>query len=174
MANGDGIPEEREALPVSNEPSGVEQTPIAKATVDSYARALTLEVGAGSSDSMWITWHYSLTDEGGSIERRSWQSIDIRKVFNELVAEWRRDTALESFVTKKVMHFAYQSIIGLGPAVVPLLLESLAEEPRDWFWALAAISREDPAVGIDRFGDAARAWLQWGRGSKELPLAASG
>jgi hypothetical protein len=123
---------------------------------------------------MWIRWHYTLTDEGGCVERRSWDGIDIRRVFNELAEEWRRETALESFVTRKVMHFSYQSIIGLGPAVVPLLLESLAQEPRDWFWALAAIAREDAAEGTDNFEDAAMAWLEWGKGLRRgLPVANS-
>jgi hypothetical protein len=121
---------------------------------------------------MWLRWHYTLTGEGGSVERRSWEGIDIRRVFNELAEEWRRETALESFVTRKVMHFSYQSIIGLGPAVVPLLLESLAREPRDWFWALAAIAREDAAEGTETFEDAAMAWLEWGGASpRGLPVA---
>ena len=74
----------------------------------------------------------------------------------------------QSFVTSKVIHFAYQSIIGLGPAVVPVLLESLVEQPQDWFWALAAIAREDAAEGIDNMEDAARAWLEWGKEAEEL------
>lgn len=146
-----------------------------KATLDIYTRELALEVGVGAEQSMWLKWHYTLTDEGGSVERRSWDGIDIRRIFNELAEEWRRETALESFVTRKVMHFSYQSIIGLGPAVVPLLLESLAQEPRDWFWALAAIARGDAAEGADNFEDAARAWLEWGaRGMRGgLPVATS-
>ncbi len=146
-----------------------------KAALDAYASELALEVRAGAERSVWLKWHYTLTDEGGSIERRSWDGIDIRRVFNNLVEEWRRETALESFATRKVMHFSYQSIIGLGPAVVPLLLESLAQEPRDWFWALAAIAREDAAEGADNFEDAATAWLEWGsRGMRKgLPVATS-
>ena len=162
----------RESVPARLPPSEAERHE-SKATADSYSRrSLTLEIGAGL-ESMWVTWHYSLTTEGGAIERHTWGGIDIRRVFNELASEWRRDTALESFINRKAMHFAYQSIIGLGPAAVPLLLESLAQEPRDWFWALAAIAREDPAEGIDNFDDAARAWLEWGRTPKELPVAPS-
>lgn len=145
-----------------------------KATLDAYTRELSLEVGAGAGQSIWLKWHYTLTDEGGSVERRSWDGIDIRRIFKELADQWRRETALEAFVTRKVMHFSYQSIIGLGPAVVPLLLESLAQEPRDWFWALAAIAREDAAEGADNFEDAAMAWLEWGKGQRRgLPVANS-
>lgn len=146
-----------------------------KATLDTYTRELTLEVGQGAEPLMWMKWHYTVGGEGhGTVERRSWDGVDIRRVFNELAEDWRRETALESFVVRKVMHFSYQSIIGLGPAVVPLLLESLAQEPQDWFWALAAIAREDVAEGVDSFDDAAAAWLAWGKGLRRgLPVASS-
>jgi hypothetical protein len=146
-----------------------------RATVDTYASELTLEVGQGVEPVMWMRWHYAVGGEGnGTIERRSWDGLDIRRIFNELADEWRRETALESFVVRKVMHFSYQSIIGLGPAVVPLLLEALAREPQDWFWALAAIAREDVAEGADNFEDAAAAWLAWGKGlHRGLPVASS-
>jgi hypothetical protein len=162
-------PEPMPARRDANEPEPGES----KTTVQSYLHSLTLEVQDGRPEPLWIAWTYALTDEGGQLERHASGAVDIRAVFTELVTEWRRDTALDSFVTHKVMHFAYQSIIGLGPAVVPLLLESLADDPRDWFWALAAIAREDPAEGIDNFHDAALAWLQWGASAKELPVAAS-
>jgi hypothetical protein len=145
-----------------------------KATLERYTRELALEVGAGAETSMWVKWHYTLTDEGGSVERRTWDGGDIRAVFNTLAEEWRNATALESFLVKKAMHFSYQCIIGLGPAVLPLLLESLAEEPRDWFWALAAITREDAAVGIENSDEAAKAWLEWGKGLRRgLPVGSS-
>ena len=150
-----------------------EVTDVPKAKLDTYTCELALEVGAGSEASMWLSWTYTLNDEGGSVvERRSWDGIDIRRVFRDLVEQWRQDTALESFVVKKVMDASYQSIIGLGRAVVPLLLESLAHEPRDWFWALAAIAREDPAEGIDNFDDAAAAWLEWGKALPRRSLIA--
>jgi len=158
---------------VAERATNAEPADMPKATLERYKRGeLALEVDAGEAKPMWLRWHYAVTDEGGSsVERRSWDGMDIRRVFNELAERWRTETALESFVTRKVMNFSYQSIIGLGPAVVPLLLESLAEEPQDWFWALAAIAREDAAEGADSFEDAARAWLEWGRGMrKALPV----
>ncbi|MDQ6805142.1 MAG: hypothetical protein M3065_09260 [Actinomycetota bacterium] len=61
------------------------------------------------------------------------------------------------------MHPAYQRIIGLGRPAVPLILKRLAEEPAQWFWALTAITGEDPAVGQTTLDGAAGAWLSWGR-----------
>jgi hypothetical protein len=63
---------------------------------------------------------------------------------------------------------AYQSIIGIGPAAIPLILsqlESEGEEPDHWFWALRALTSADPVKEEDR-GDIVRmatAWIEWGR-----------
>ena len=59
----------------------------------------------------------------------------------------------------------YQRIIGMGWSVVPLILEELNREPDQWFWALEAITEENP-VSSDVAGDVRRsalAWLEWGR-----------
>jgi hypothetical protein len=60
------------------------------------------------------------------------------------------------------MHPAYQRIIGLGAPGLPLILRRLADEPGQWFWALTAITGEDPAAGQSTVDDAAAAWLSWG------------
>jgi hypothetical protein len=60
---------------------------------------------------------------------------------------------------------SYQKIIGMGLAAVPLILEELQREPNQWFWALEAITDENPvppeAAGKVRL--MAEAWIQWGR-----------
>ena len=63
------------------------------------------------------------------------------------------------------MHPAYQEIIGMGWEVVSTLLRELESEPDHWFWALSAITGEDPVANGDR-GDIlemAQSWLEWGR-----------
>jgi hypothetical protein len=63
------------------------------------------------------------------------------------------------------MHPAYQMIIGMGPEAVPLLLRELESNVDNWFWALRAITEEDPVPASAR-GDGeamAKAWLDWGR-----------
>lgn len=82
--------------------------------------------------------------------------------FAELAATWQRETALESFISRKAMNPAYQRIIGLGPAVVPLILRELAAGPGHWFWALTALAGKDPAAETQTFAEATRAWLAWG------------
>jgi deoxycytidine triphosphate deaminase len=87
----------------------------------------------------------------------------IKETFDALAQEWREDTRLLSSVSKMVMHSAYQKIIGMGEAAIPLLLRELEQTRDHWLWALAAISREDPASPNDDFDQAVNAWLDWGR-----------
>lgn len=92
-------------------------------------------------------------------------SNGIRARFERLAGEWRKDTRLLSSLTEMVTHPAYQRIIGLGQAAVPLLLEKLQDQPGQWFWALKAITGDDP-VNEESRGDVkamSDAWLSWGR-----------
>jgi hypothetical protein len=45
--------------------------------------------------------------------------------FRTLAAEWDEETGHLSSITQMARHPAYQQIIGMGPAVVPLLLRDL-------------------------------------------------
>lgn len=85
--------------------------------------------------------------------------------FQELLKTWQRETALSSSTTQRAMHPAYQGIIGLGPRVIPLVLEELKRGPCDLFWALKAITGADPVSPEDRgrLDKMAGAWLAWGR-----------
>jgi len=86
--------------------------------------------------------------------------------FVRLASEWKKDTCLSSKIRDKVAHLAYQKIIGMGPAAIPFILKDLQENgPNHWFWALHAITEENP-VPQDHPGDIVamtEAWLQWGR-----------
>jgi hypothetical protein len=48
---------------------------------------------------------------------------------------------------------------------VPLLLHDLERQSTHWFWALKAITGEDPAAREDvgAIQKMADAWLEWGR-----------
>jgi hypothetical protein len=88
-----------------------------------------------------------------------------REIFEQCVQEWRRATRFESSSTEIFMNPAYQRIIGLGPDVIPLILRSLAERHEHWFWALRALTGENP-VSEANAGDVeamSQAWLTWGR-----------
>jgi len=90
---------------------------------------------------------------------------DLERTFRALADTWREETRFLSSVPDRIMHPAYQRIIGLGPAVVPLLLRDLERQPAHWFWALRAITGEDPAAREDAGAvqKTTDAWLEWGR-----------
>jgi hypothetical protein len=90
------------------------------------------------------------------------EDVKLEVLFENLADQWELDTAFESVVTRQAMHPAYQRIIGLGRPAVPLILRRLQREPRQWFWALTAITGEDPAAGNSSPAAAAEAWLRWG------------
>jgi hypothetical protein len=81
-----------------------------------------------------------------------------------LAARWKTDTALLSSTSAMIAHPAYQDIIALGPAVVPLLLQELQREPVHWFEALKAITGEHPGPpeAWGKCRTMADAWLAWG------------
>ncbi len=88
----------------------------------------------------------------------------IHERFQRLAAEWKEQSRCLSNSAQMAMLKPYQRIIGMGPAVVPLILEELRREPDQWFWALEAITEQNPvpheALGKTR--QMAEAWLHWG------------
>jgi hypothetical protein len=89
----------------------------------------------------------------------------IEQKFIRLRDEWKAQRGHHSDTVSLVMHPAYQNIIGMGLDAVPLLLRELATSPDRWFWALRAITEEDPVPVQDRGNSEAmtRAWLEWGK-----------
>ncbi len=83
--------------------------------------------------------------------------------FKRLAEQWRKETRFISPVKRKVLHPAYQQIIGMGEVALPLILQDLEERPADWLWALRAIAGEDPASENGDFRQAIKAWVNWGK-----------
>ncbi len=85
--------------------------------------------------------------------------------FEKLAEEWRRECAHLSSIREKVLHPAYQQIIGMGKDALPLLLRELEREPDHWFWALWAITQENPVLPEHRgrVRLMAQDWLDWAR-----------
>ena len=105
---------------------------------------------------------HKLPDGPGEYTR---QPEDVGRQFQELADQWRRETAYDSVASVVFMNWAYQRIIGLGPAVLPFILADLATRGGQWFWALCAITGENPTPAEER-GNGARMterWLEWGR-----------
>ena len=95
-------------------------------------------------------------------------SVDDAKLeskFRELTEEWKKDTKFLSSISQIAMHPAYQRIIGMGSEVLPLILRRLSRKPDHWFWALEAITGENPVPESSqgRLGEMAEAWLDWAR-----------
>jgi hypothetical protein len=90
---------------------------------------------------------------------------ETRARFRRLAEEWKEQSRFLSNTAQMAMLQPYQRIIGMGWDAVPLILEELQHEPRQWFWALEAITEEDP-VPQDTAGQVrlmAQAWIDWGK-----------
>lgn len=90
-------------------------------------------------------------------------SANPRSRFERLAREWESTTQFSSSVHQMSMDTSYQQIIGMGPAALPFIFERMKERPGHWFWALQAITGEDP-VRPDHAGDIEAMtgdWLRW-------------
>jgi len=90
---------------------------------------------------------------------------DIEAAFFQLRGQWTEDTIMSSNLVATITHPAYYSIIGLGRAALPLILDDLKNGGGPWFVALQAITRENLA-SPENATDARKLrddWLAWGR-----------
>jgi hypothetical protein len=65
--------------------------------------------------------------------------------FNHLAAHWHQATDHLSSMSAASSHSAYREIIGLGPPVIPLLLNDMVPNETHWFRALRELTGADPA-----------------------------
>ena len=91
--------------------------------------------------------------------------ITIESEFYRLAQQWKQERPRGADVSEMVMHPAYQRIIGMGPDVVPFLLEELEREPEHWFWALYSITGANPVPpeSEGKLEEMAKAWIEWGK-----------
>ena len=87
-----------------------------------------------------------------------------RERFERLRDQWKEQSRYLSNTAQMALLTPYQRIIGMGTAAVPLILEELRREPDHWFWALEAITEENPVSSQDagRVPAMVTAWLRWG------------
>lgn len=124
----------------------------------------SLSVATESHLSSWREWFPAIACSTAPFATTNRLS-EIERKFATLAEQWRRDTAIVSSSTLLAMHPAYQRIIGMGESAVPLILRELSRESDHWFWALTAITCENP-VSPDDVGNLEKmsaAWLQLGR-----------
>ena len=98
------------------------------------------------------------------------KDLDLECKFRELVTGWQAEVAPLSSTTERVQHPAYRAIVALGPAVVPLLLRELEQQPNHWFAALRSLTGADPVLPSDRgrIGPMTEAWIKWGKEHGQL------
>ncbi len=91
------------------------------------------------------------------------ETIEAR--FRRLERTWIDEIGYSSSPKELCGHWAFQEILGMGEAVVPLMLRDLEERPRLWVWALPRITGADPVPESDRgkIAKMSEAWLRWGR-----------
>ena len=92
-------------------------------------------------------------------------SVDTHELFEKLKQEWKSKTKYMSNSAQMATVWPYQQIIGMGRPALPLILKELERETDHWFWALEAISGENPvpAEQAGQVENTAKAWTQWGR-----------
>jgi hypothetical protein len=85
--------------------------------------------------------------------------------FRRLAAEWKEQSRHLSNPAQIALLRPYQRIIGMGPAAVPLILQEMQREPDQWFWALEAITDENPvpAESAGKVRQMTQAWINWGK-----------
>jgi len=89
----------------------------------------------------------------------------IQSKFRNLAATWKFDNVVTSSPSSLVSDQSYQEIIGMGPTILPHLLEELRNNPDEWFWALRAIAQENPVKPEHQgnFKAMTNDWIQWGK-----------
>ena len=90
---------------------------------------------------------------------------ELERRFQELAKKWRRETSHLSSASRMARHEAYQQIIGMGPAAIPLLLRELQRKPDHWFIALSTITGANPITpeSAGKVSEMAQAWIRWGQ-----------
>jgi len=105
-------------------------------------------------------WVVNLTKPSPALKSR------VVERFNRLTAEWHETRNPASSVLDICgANFAYQQIIGLGKDAVPLILRELDRSLDHWFWALGAITGENPVAEAHRGRLAlmAQDWFTWAK-----------
>jgi hypothetical protein len=95
----------------------------------------------------------------------SLDETELQERFQQFRDDWKAKSRYSSNSAQIAMLWPYQQIIGMGTPAVPLILAELKREADHWFWALEAITGENP-VPIEAAGkvaDTAAAWIEWGQ-----------
>ncbi len=83
--------------------------------------------------------------------------------FYELLWTWSQEVKTLSDIDAICTHPAYQQIIGMGETALPLIFREVQRGEDYWFWALKAITGDDPVPEEDRgrITVMKRHWVRW-------------
>ena len=101
------------------------------------------------------------------MQPKTQKTEELEATFNELAVQWLKATAYHSSSSSIVGHPAYQRIVELGDAALPLIFRELEQEQVmrvHWMHALGDITGVTP-VPKELWGKVnrmAEIWLQWG------------
>lgn len=107
-------------------------------------------------------WEMGLPTSMTETKATLW-SDSLAQRFQTLAKAWRDECDHLSSIREMVLHPAYQQVVGMGPSALPFIFAELERRPDHWFWALRAITQEDP-VPPEHRGNVAqmtRHWLEW-------------
>jgi hypothetical protein len=85
--------------------------------------------------------------------------------FQSLAKIWHEECGHLSSVREMVIHPAYQQIVGMGQDALPFIFSDLERETDHWFWALRAITGDNPvpAEHQGNMTEMAKDWLWWAK-----------
>lgn len=132
---------------------------------DACVSAESEQVGRPIWRLLTIGWEMGLSTSMTETESSIWPDA-LEQRFQRLARIWRKESAHLSSIREMALHPAYQQIVGMGPSTLPFLLRELEHKPDHWFWALRAITQEDPVLPEHRgnVAEMARDWMEWARG----------
>jgi hypothetical protein len=90
---------------------------------------------------------------------------ELEQKFNRLAEQWRQKTMFMSRAADITADFTYYQIVGLGPAIIPLILRQVQGGEGHWFLALRALTGDDPvkAEEAGHLAKMAQSWIEWGK-----------
>jgi hypothetical protein len=88
-----------------------------------------------------------------------------RQRFRELAQTWVEETAFFSSTWQTVGHPAFQELVGMGEAVIPLVLAEMDKGEAHWFLVLGQITGARPFRPEDqgKIRQIEEAWRRWAR-----------
>ena len=98
----------------------------------------------------------------------------LEEAFEEHLRIWKHETVRVTSMIEMTLHPSYQAIIGLGPRVIPLILEELRVNYSglNWHGALMTLTGVNPVKGKDagRVSEVTMAWIVWGQQNGFIPF----